>query len=57
MMESVFEILPTIFLRIPVWLTIWISGTLSIKYAIAALLNVRTEQTIQMKRFFRLGNR
>ena len=57
MMESVFEILPTIFLRIPVWLTIWISGTLSIKYAIAALLNVRTEQTIQMKRLFRLGNR
>ena len=35
-----------IILRIPIWLTLWISGTLSIKYLIAAVLNVRSEISI-----------
>ena len=48
LVECIFDMM-NILLRIPIWLTLWISGTLSIKYLIAAVLNVRTKNKIPEK--------
>ena len=44
-LDSKFEKL-NIFLRIPIWLVLWVAGTLSIKYAIASALQVTDDSHI-----------
>ena len=44
-MDSKFETL-NVFLRIPIWLVLWVAGTLSIKYAIASALQVTDDSHI-----------